>query len=149
MRLNFGVFVFASIFIAIILIPLECSAQAVPPRVQSLQLTKPPAVPEPEVPLQKEIRDLEKDLKATRRDIARKEEVGKTVVFLKELLADAEKKLDCYTNHPLDCEVCEPGQERREKAEARRKYCSNRAKYYQALVENYKREIAAWRGVKK
>jgi hypothetical protein len=54
MARNLGIFFFVIILLGVLFMPVECCAQAVPPRVQTLQMIRPVAPP-PEPPLQKDI----------------------------------------------------------------------------------------------
>jgi hypothetical protein len=59
-----GIFFFGLILFGTFFTTPDSNAQAVPPRVQTLQMIRPPAPP-PEPPIQKEIRELKKEVQAT------------------------------------------------------------------------------------
>jgi hypothetical protein len=61
-RGSLRLFVLAFVCFAVFCTTAESLAQAVPPRVQTLQMIRPPAPP-PEPPLQKEIRDVKAEVR--------------------------------------------------------------------------------------
>ena len=64
MPLNSTILVLLFVVLAAFLAPTDSNAQAVPPRVQSLMINRPIVVP-PEPPVQKEIRELKREIQAT------------------------------------------------------------------------------------
>jgi hypothetical protein len=71
LRWYLGIFFASLIFLGVVFTSGESSAQAVPPRVQALQMTSPVAPP-PEPPIQKEIRVLKQDVQNKTQAIERK-----------------------------------------------------------------------------
>ncbi len=60
-------------------------------------------MPSPEPPLEKKIRRTRQDLKAAKIELDRKIEIQKTIVYLDQLLRDAEAKLACFKTSKADC----------------------------------------------
>jgi len=90
-RWNLGIF-FALILFGVCFTSSDSRAQAVPPRVQTLQMIRPPAPP-PEPPIQKEIRELKQDVQANTRELERLKAVATTISALEKLKIERQTEL--------------------------------------------------------
>jgi hypothetical protein len=73
MRGSLHLILLAFILLAVFCSTMECRAQAVPPRVQTLQMVNPPAPP-PEPPIQKEIREVKQEVQKKTQSLDQKME---------------------------------------------------------------------------
>lgn len=93
MQWKLGILIFAPILFGVCFTSTESFAQAVPPRVQTLQMIRPPAPP-PEPPIQKEIRELKQDVQANTRELERRKQVEMTRESLKVLCPELKRQLE-------------------------------------------------------
>jgi hypothetical protein len=91
-RLSLALLPVMLILLGTFLTPSESGAQAVPPRVQTMMINK-PDVPPPIPPLQKEIEELKRDVKANKRELERRKQVEKTVESLQVLCPELRRQL--------------------------------------------------------
>ena len=78
------ILVFLVMVIGIFFSPAESGAQAPPPRGQSLQMIR-PLVPQPEPPVEKEIRQNRQAIEKNKQELERKVEVVKTITSMEKL----------------------------------------------------------------
>lgn len=95
MPLNSTILVLLFVVLGAFFAPTDSSAQAVPPRVQSLMINRPIVLP-PEPPVQKQIRELRQDVK----DNALEIEVQKAVGFWDKRCVELQRKLDVFSSNP-------------------------------------------------
>ena len=104
------ILVFFFMVLGIFFSPAESAAQAVPPRGQGLQMIR-PLVPQPEPPVEREIRKNRQAIEAAKIELDRKIEVQKTISNLERLLAEAQAKWNCYNSYFKNNNLsdCKPG----------------------------------------
>jgi hypothetical protein len=96
---NLGLLFMMTVFTVAFLQPTCSHAQAVPPRVQNLMVNK-PTMPQPEQPLQKEIRQVNQNLNA-RVELERRKELQRTRVFFDQRIFDLQQELAELRRNPL------------------------------------------------
>ncbi len=123
------ILVFSSLILGIFFLPADSVAQPVPPRSQTLQMIR-PVEPQPELPLEKQIRRNREAIEATKAELARKIDRQATIAFLSEEKNTLQAKLNNLVQRP-DSDV-------RIKAVMEDKACQNYRKSIQRILDKMK-----------
>ncbi len=152
MQLYSVILVLSGVIFGVFVFPIHSSAQAVPPRVQTQMINRPLVAP-PESPVQKEIGEVKRELRATKVEMARRMEVVATVGTYNKQLEHFRKQLNCFvanfsvTEAPTNGMICDVqiplgsnGQPF--KGDALKNWMARRAQYYAARIEEVERNLS-------
>jgi hypothetical protein len=136
-----GVLFVACVISGVLFTSAASLGQAVPPRVQALQMTRPVAPP-PEPPVQKEIRQLRQEMRARDRELARRQALVEIREFKNRRVEELKKLLSCYEDHllgvpiPTDRKICGwPLPDEVRNAQDLTNYCADRVQSIKKQIE--------------
>ncbi len=95
------ILVFSSLILGIFFLPADSVGQAVPPRSQTLQMIR-PVEPQPELPVEKQIRQNREAIEKNKRELERKIDAERTIRAQREQRVWYGEKLDRLLRYPSE-----------------------------------------------